>query len=757
MTCGMCPQTFQSPWLLLQHIQHNHHIKVFLEEEKTNSDQEHYKKQLPRKDTVTPVNLDENCPASANGPLLGSHNSSSSLTCRSPVRSGATTPQISPASLSATSPGSLEYLHHAFRGPFLNLGFLPSMNSVDLVRAFPADKVSVLQSVEMPVPTTLDSDALDFCSKRLRELASQRLTSTLQEPTLLQLPSSAPSKTPVSSPMLGPDVKGDLLHGKPFSLGSSSPYEKDVTGLGSSGVSNLFWPFIAPYRPISYASSSSVTDLPLPLTLTPNMMYRFMHAGTDTRSTSSLLTLGTSSLLKEQSGGKNGLPNGKEDESVRNSDKSDGDGETSDNDNSDVDDNILPRKRRKIRKQKNGLFSNGLPFGVQGQQDLPTRGERVMNFVHSATQQSHQNEISRESENPVISRTDSLSNPLEEIVRNLGLKLVCKTSNQDRAETGTDNSHGPSIEAKLECPERNECFTSQSEINGDPSSPHQDNTEEGAPKIKWKTKEAVEISGTLTAEEEFQSQNCFKARRDASVHQALKVWYPPSSSSDLHKYLPEKSRSPPLGRPNGASPRSPQSAFSDVKHQHHHHPLLKFGSTTPPLLIRKSADCDGSASVPPPVPRLRNDTCEYCGKVFKNCSNLTVHRRSHTGEKPYRCQLCHYACAQSSKLTRHMKTHNRSGKDVYACRYCATPFSVLGTLEKHMRRCNKGRATRPVSSSSSSAAGVTPAADDEVLTTETPSGSPCEHQVPAEAKAVGSECGDPLLSQPSTPLPDHLR
>jgi hypothetical protein len=28
----------------------------------------------------------------------------------------------------------------------------------------------------------------------------------------------------------------------------------------------------------------------------------------------------------------------------------------------------------------------------------------------------------------------------------------------------------------------------------------------------------------------------------------------------------------------------------------------------------------------------RTDTCEYCGKVFKNCSNLTVHRRSHTGK-----------------------------------------------------------------------------------------------------------------------------
>lgn len=83
----------------------------------------------------------------------------------------------------------------------------------------------------------------------------------------------------------------------------------------------------------------------------------------------------------------------------------------------------------------------------------------------------------------------------------------------------------------------------------------------------------------------------------------------------------------------------------------------------------------------------RNDTCEYCGKIFKNCSNLTVHRRSHTGEKPYKCELCSYACAQSSKLTRHMKTHGRLGKDVYRCRFCEMPFSVPSTLEKHMRKC----------------------------------------------------------------------
>ncbi|KAF5400439.1 hypothetical protein PHET_06517 [Paragonimus heterotremus] len=97
----------------------------------------------------------------------------------------------------------------------------------------------------------------------------------------------------------------------------------------------------------------------------------------------------------------------------------------------------------------------------------------------------------------------------------------------------------------------------------------------------------------------------------------------------------------------------------------------------------------------------RNDTCEYCGKVFKNCSNLTVHRRSHTGEKPYRCRLCSYACAQSSKLTRHMKTHGKDGKPRHLCKYCHTPFIVPSTLEKHMRKCVHTRNVNAASAASS--------------------------------------------------------
>jgi hypothetical protein len=59
------------------------------------------------------------------------------------------------------------------------------------------------------------------------------------------------------------------------------------------------------------------------------------------------------------------------------------------------------------------------------------------------------------------------------------------------------------------------------------------------------------------------------------------------------------------------------------------------------------------------------------------------------GEKPYKCELCTYACAQSSKLTRHMKTHGRLGKETYYCKYCSMPFTVPSTLDKHMRKCDK--------------------------------------------------------------------
>uniref|UniRef100_A0A671RTU0 Zinc finger protein 296 n=1 Tax=Sinocyclocheilus anshuiensis TaxID=1608454 RepID=A0A671RTU0_9TELE len=102
--------------------------------------------------------------------------------------------------------------------------------------------------------------------------------------------------------------------------------------------------------------------------------------------------------------------------------------------------------------------------------------------------------------------------------------------------------------------------------------------------------------------------------------------------------------------------------------------------------------------------KKKEEACEFCGKFFRNSSNLTVHRRSHTGERPYRCGLCSYACAQSSKLTRHMKTHGARGtRAPFQCQLCSLTFSQSGELARHMRSHRHpaaGQETDPNSASS---------------------------------------------------------
>ncbi|XP_029449329.1 GDNF-inducible zinc finger protein 1-like [Rhinatrema bivittatum] len=55
--------------------------------------------------------------------------------------------------------------------------------------------------------------------------------------------------------------------------------------------------------------------------------------------------------------------------------------------------------------------------------------------------------------------------------------------------------------------------------------------------------------------------------------------------------------------------------------------------------------------------------CPFCGKVISSKCGLTVHIRTHTGEKPYKCKHCPANFAQRSTYNTHIRKIHESGQD----------------------------------------------------------------------------------------------
>lgn len=56
--------------------------------------------------------------------------------------------------------------------------------------------------------------------------------------------------------------------------------------------------------------------------------------------------------------------------------------------------------------------------------------------------------------------------------------------------------------------------------------------------------------------------------------------------------------------------------------------------------------------------------CDVCGQAFAQSSTLTYHKRRHTGEKPYQCDLCGMSFSVSSSLIAHARKH--TGEHLFA-------------------------------------------------------------------------------------------
>ncbi|NWW76522.1 ZN407 protein, partial [Climacteris rufus] len=66
----------------------------------------------------------------------------------------------------------------------------------------------------------------------------------------------------------------------------------------------------------------------------------------------------------------------------------------------------------------------------------------------------------------------------------------------------------------------------------------------------------------------------------------------------------------------------------------------------------------------------QGNVCKYCGKMCRSSNSMAflAHIRTHTGSKPFKCKICHFATAQLGDARNHVKRH--LGMREYKCHVC---------------------------------------------------------------------------------------
>ena len=72
-----------------------------------------------------------------------------------------------------------------------------------------------------------------------------------------------------------------------------------------------------------------------------------------------------------------------------------------------------------------------------------------------------------------------------------------------------------------------------------------------------------------------------------------------------------------------------------------------------------------------------------CVKLYSPYKTLKAHSKLHSGEKPYKCEVCLATLIQLGDLPQHLKVH--SGEKPYNCEVCSASLSISNTFKEHLR------------------------------------------------------------------------
>ena len=132
----------------------------------------------------------------------------------------------------------------------------------------------------------------------------------------------------------------------------------------------------------------------------------------------------------------------------------------------------------------------------------------------------------------------------------------------------------------------------------------------------------------------------------------------------------------------------------------------------------------------------RPHRCQLCQKSFAQKGNLRKHVRTHSGERPHRCQLCQKSFAELGNLRRHVSTH--SGEKPYRCHQCHKSFARMFTLRNHIRT-HTGKGPRTCDMTQGCVEQVTLATARNSDVTSQKRGTTCSYEV----NNIGLSCNMP--------------